>query len=144
MLETRNGLGIGHDIASAAARCALSAIFLQSGFEKLMDLGHFSASLAQQGVPMASLLGPVGASVEFVGGLAVLLGVWTRPFAALMLIFTVVATAISHRYWEAPEAARTLQHIQFMKNLAIIGGFLLLLANGGGRFAIEGLFRRRS
>ena len=131
------------DILVAAARCGLAAIFVLSGSEKLMHLDGFAASLLQRGVPFASGLAVLGACVECFGGLAILLGVWTRPAAVLMAIFTVVATAISHRYWEAPEAMRTLQHTQFMKNVAIIGGFLALSAGGGGRFSVDGLLRRR-
>jgi putative oxidoreductase len=120
------------------ARVLLGAIFVWSGFGKLMNLGGFIGSLAGQGVPMASVLGTIGACVEFFGGLAVVLGAWTRPAAILIIGFTACATLIAHRYWEAPEAQRLMQQIQFMKNLAIIGGFFALIAAGPGRFSLDG------
>src|SRR5438876_4282173 len=61
----------------------------------------------------------------------------------LMVLFVIVATGISHRYWEFADAARRLQESQFLKNLSIIGGFLLLFATGSGRFGLDALLARR-
>jgi putative oxidoreductase len=93
-------------------------------------------------VPYASALAPVGASVEFFGGLAIILGVEVRAAALLMIALVIVATLISHRFWELQDAARQAQQTQFSKNMSIIGGFMLLHAAGGGCFAVERLWRR--
>src|SRR5438105_1924944 len=61
----------------------------------------------------------------------------------LMVLFVIVATGISHRYWEFADAARRLQESQFFKNLSIIGGFVLLFATGSGRFGLDALLARR-
>jgi putative oxidoreductase len=123
-------------------RILLGGIFVVSGYGKLMGLAAFAASLEKNGVPYASALAPVGASVEFFGGLAIVLGVEVRSAALLMIAFVIVATLISHRFWELQDAARRAQVTQFSKNMAIIGGFALLHAAGGGRFAVERLWRR--
>jgi putative oxidoreductase len=122
-------------------RILLGGIFVVSGYGKLMGLAAFAASLEKNGVPYASALAPVGASVEFFGGLAIILGVEVRAAALLMIAFVIVATLISHRFWELQDPARRAQVTQFSKNVAIIGGFLLLHAAGGGRFAVERLWR---
>jgi putative oxidoreductase len=132
----------GQDTLLLLARLAIAAIFLQSGFGKLTNLGGFVAGLEGQGVPLAAVLGPLGAVVEFVGGLALALGAWTRLAALLVAGFTVVATLIAHRYWELPADQQMIQSIQFMKNVAIIGGLLSLVAAGGGRFSVAALLRR--
>ena len=123
-------------------RVLLGAIFVESGFGKLMNLAGFAAGLEGQGLPFAYALAAVGAAVEFFGGLAVVLGAWTRVAAFLVAGFTVVATLIAHRYWEFPPEAQRMQHIQFMKNLAIIGGLLVLIGAGAGRFSVDGGGRR--
>ena len=123
-------------------RVLLGSIFVISGYGKLMGLAAFAASLEKNGVPYASMLAPVGAAVEFFGGLAIVLGIEVRYAALLMIAFVIVATLISHRFWEFEDAARRMQQTQFSKNMAIIGGLLLLLAAGGGRFAVERLWRR--
>ncbi len=133
----------GQDALLLAARVLLGAIFVQSGFGKLMALGGFIAGLESQGVPMAAVMGTIGALVEAFGGLAVVLGAWTRLAALLVAAFTVAATLIAHRYWDAAPEAMKMQQIQFMKNVAIIGGFLALVAAGGGRFSIDGWRSRR-
>ena len=133
----------GQDALLLGARVLLGAIFVQSGFGKLMALGGFIAGLESQGVPMAAVLGTIGALVEAFGGLAVVLGAWTRLAALLVAAFTVAATLIAHRYWDVAPEAMKMQQTQFMKNLAIIGGFLALAAAGGGRFSIDGWRARR-
>jgi len=130
------------DLWLLVGRALLGGIFVVSGYGKLMGLAAFAASLEKNGVPYASALAPVGASVEFFGGLAIVLGVEVRSAALLMIAFVIVATLISHRFWELQDAARQAQLVQLSKNMAIIGGFLLLHGAGGGRFAVERVWRR--
>jgi putative oxidoreductase len=134
---------VGHntsDIWLLLGRIALGSIFVISGFGKLTHLGGFEASLAMKGVPLPWLAALVGAPVEFFGGLAIVLGIAGRSAALLMFAFTVVATLISHRYWEYSEAAmRQAQLSHFSKNIAIMGGFLVLVSQGTGRFALDNL-----
>jgi putative oxidoreductase len=95
-------------------------------------------------VPAPEVFGIVGACVEFFGGIAVVLGLASRYVALLMIVFVVVATLISHRFWEYADAQQfRAQQGQFMKNLTIIGGYLLLFACGGGGFSMDALWRRK-
>ena len=135
--------GLSHDALLLFGRVIMALIFVQSGFGKLLDIGAFSASLAGKGVPFAGAFGVIGPCVEFFGGLAVLAGWQTRYAAGLIAVFTVVATLISHRYWEYADAARRAQEVNFQKNVCIIGGYLVLIASGGGRLSLDGLLRKR-
>ncbi len=118
-------------------RLALAATFVPSGYGKLMRLDAFAQSLAARGMPAPGLLAIIGACVEFFGGLCVLLGLKTRYAALAMAVFTALASLIAHRFWHLDGAARTTQYIQFMKNLAIIGGFLTLFAAGPGPISLD-------
>ena len=133
-----------YDTLLLVGRVGVGLIFVFSGYGKLTGLAAFSASLASRGVPAAWLWGPVGALVEFVGGLLVVFGLGARYAAVLMVLFVIVATLISHRFWEFadPQQFRA-QQTQFMKNVCIIGGFVLLFATGGGRWSLDALWRRR-
>lgn len=135
--------GGARDGVLLVARVLLGAIFVQSGFGKLAGLAAFTAGMQAQGVPMASITAPLGAMIECFGGLAIVLGAWTWLAASLVAAFTVVATLIAHRFWAAPAEQQMMQHIQFMKNLSIIGGLLALATAGAGRFSVDGLLRRR-
>jgi putative oxidoreductase len=111
------------DLALLVARIALSALFIPGGLRKLMDLAAFTAGLHKQGVPFADVLAPVGAGVEFFGGIAVLVGFQLRIATLLMILFTIIASFIAHRFWELEGPARQMQQTNFFKNLAIIGGW---------------------
>ena len=87
------------------------------------------------------VLAPIGASVEFFGGLAIVFGLMTRCAALLMIAFVIVATLISHRFWVLQAAERRTQSVHFAKNVAIIGGFLFLFVTGGGRYSLERWWR---
>jgi putative oxidoreductase len=130
------------DLALLISRIALSALFIPGGLRKLMDLAAFTATLHKQGVPLADVLAPVGACVEFFGGIAVLLGFQLRIATLLMIVFTIIASFIAHRFWELEGPARQMQQTQFFKNLAIIGGFFALWAAGAGRYALDRLWHR--
>jgi len=135
--------GSRQDVIVLLGRVALGAIFVKSGLQKLMALSAFAASLASRGVPQSSVWAVIGATVEFVGGILIVTGLRTREASLLMVLFVIVATGISHRYWEFADAARRLQESQFFKNLSIIGGFVLLFATGSGRFGLDALLARR-
>lgn len=143
-LANPSSASASQDVLLLAGRVALGAIFVKSGLQKLMALSVFAASLAGRGVPQSSVWAVIGATVEFVGGLLIVAGFRTRDASLLMILFVIVATGISHRYWEFADAARRLQESQFFKNLSIIGGFLLLAATGSGRFGLDALLRRRT
>jgi putative oxidoreductase len=119
----------------------MAAIFLPSGFGKLTHLAGFEHMLAAKGLPAPGLLAVIGAASEFSGSVLIALGLFTRWAALLMAVFTVIAALISHDFWIAAEAARRLQYLQFMKNMAIVGGFLILLVGGPGRVSIDRALR---
>src|SRR5215831_3944237 len=77
------------DVILLLGRILIGGIFVQSGFDKLMGLDAFAAGLAARGLPAAlvPVLAPIGASVEFFGGLAIVFGLMTRYAALLMIAF---------------------------------------------------------
>src|SRR2546423_210414 len=126
-----------------AGRVLMGWIFVESGFRKLTGMDAFIASLANRRVPYASVLGWIGAAAEFFGGLALPPRAGARCAARAMIVFVILATLIGHRHWELTEpAARRMQQSHFAKNVTIIGGFVLLLVTGGGRWSVDGWRRR--
>jgi putative oxidoreductase len=118
-------------------RLAIAALFIPGGFNKLTGIAGFAQMLAERGVPAPTLMAWIGTIVELIAGVALALGLKTRTAALALIAFTVIATLIAHRFWDYPDAQRAMQQIQFMKNLAVIGGLLLLVARGGGRYALD-------
>jgi putative oxidoreductase len=131
------------DFLILVARVLIGWIFVSGGWAKIFGLEAFIAGLERQNVPAPSVLGYVGAATEFFGGLAIVLGIGTRYAALAILIFTIMATLIAHRYWDFTDlAAQRQQRTQFFKNLTMMGGMILLFITGGGRFSIDGLLGR--
>ncbi|HZU88366.1 MAG TPA: DoxX family protein [Stellaceae bacterium] len=125
------------NLALLLGRLLIAAIFVPSGFGKLTHIDAFAHVLATRGVPAPHTLAIVGACVEFFGSLCVLFGLLTRYAALLMAAFTLVAALIAHRFWAASGAAEAAQYTQFMKNMAIVGGFLFLCVAGPGRYSVH-------
>lgn len=68
--------------------------------------------------------------LEFIGGLMLLFGIKPRLAVVLILIFFIPSTILLHHFWFLPHEKRELEFAFFMKNVAIIGGLLIVLADG--------------
>jgi len=105
----RHAAATVNDLALLLGRVAIAALYLPSGFSKLTNLDAFINQIDGRGVPFAPVLAPLGAAIEFLGGLALLVGVHVRLASVGLLIFTILATLIAHRFWEYQGAALRLQ-----------------------------------
>ena len=120
-------------------RLVLGGLFLLSGIEKLAGIDQFAASLVKNGIPdqFAPMLAWLGALVETVGGLCIVLGLATSWASLFMIAFTIVAAFIAHRFWQAAPDARMMQTAHFEKNMMIAAAFGLLYVAGGGPYSID-------
>lgn len=124
------------DSCILAARILIGAIFVQSGWSKLLNYGDTVNGLVHQGVP--DFLAYLAAPVEFFSGVAVILGLVTSYAALLMVLFTIAATLIAHRFWEYADPAQyRAQSTNFWKNISMMGGMVLLFVTAGGRFSLD-------
>ena len=123
--------------AALAGRILLAFMFILAGWGKLGDIQGSMAYTASGGLPGFFALPAL--ALELVGGIAVLVGWQTRWAALLLAAFCVVAAVLFH-YVPAQGLEgydRVGQILNFQKNLAIAGGFLVLAAFGPGRFAVD-------
>ena len=131
----------GQDLLMLVARVLIGWIFITSGFRKLLDIPAFAGTMARRGLP--DVLGYVAPPVEFLGGIFIVLGFATRYTSLVMILFMIIATFSSHRYWTYTDPAQyTAQNSNFWKNVSMTGGILLLFVVGAGRYAIDGLLMR--
>jgi putative oxidoreductase len=119
------------------ARILMTLLFIQFGAEKLADFSATAASFAGLGLPFPTLAACVAVVVELGFGLAIALGFLTRPLALVLGVYTVVTGLIAHRYWSMSGAAQMEAEINFYKNVAIAGGFLLLYLTGAGQYSVD-------
>lgn len=112
------------------SRILLGLIFVLAGFGKLMDPAGTAGYISSVGLP-GILVWPTIA-LELLGGLAIIVGYQTRIVALALAAFCVVSGAIFHNNF-----ADQNQTINFLKNLAMTGGFLQLYLHGAGALAID-------
>jgi putative oxidoreductase len=123
-------------------RILLAAIFLLSGFAKLVDPAGAVGYMKGVGIPQAETLVYVAALAEILGGLSILSGFLTRIGALGLLVFLAITTFAFHDFWNYEGAEAKTQMVNFMKNLAIAGGLVMLVANGAGRYSADFALRR--
>ncbi|MGY0799576.1 DoxX family protein [Lysobacter sp. A286] len=123
------------------ARFLLMVLFVISGWSKLIDYQGTVGYLASIGTPVPPIAVAVAVIMEFFVALALIAGVWVRPLTLLMALFVLGTGLIGHPFWSMEGADRAMNMTQFYKNLAIVGGLLLLAVTGAGRYA---LMRRQS
>jgi putative oxidoreductase len=113
-----------------AARILLGLLFVMAGIGKLGDVAGFAGYMASGGVP-AALAWPV-VLFEILGGLALILGVATRPVALALGAFCVVSGVLYHF-----DPADQMQMTQLLKNLGLAGGYLALAVTGAGALSVD-------
>ena len=131
------------DFVMLCGRILLGWIFIRSGYPKLFDIAGVAATFPPRGIP--AWMAYISVPAEFFGGLAILFGFATRYAAVVMVIFVLVASFSSHRYWDVADAAmRRAQDSSFWKNMGILGAILFLFANGAGRLSLDRMLGRNS
>ncbi|MEN9206641.1 MAG: DoxX family protein [Gloeomargarita sp. GMQP_bins_120] len=112
------------------ARVFLSAVFIRAGITKILNPEGTQAYMAKFGVPGWLLIPTI--IVLLAGGLSVLLGYKARWGAALLIGFLIPATLIFHT-----DFSQNIEVIQFFKNLALMGGLLLVVSYGAGPLSVD-------
>lgn len=126
------GTASNSSVTILLGRILLSVIFLLSGFGKLTAISGTAAYFGGLGLPVPTVTAVVVGLIELLGGLAILTGFQTRAAAWVLAVFTVATGLVAHTGW-----ADQMQMIQFLKNLGIAGGFLLLASSGAGAYSID-------
>lgn len=122
------------DFALLVSRVLLAAIFLWAGYGKLTHYTYMQGYMVSLGLPGWSM--PFIILWELGGGLAILFGLLTRPLALLMAAFCVISAFVAHLHPADQE-----QMINFMKNMAMTGGFIALWAVGAGALSLDRKFK---
>jgi putative oxidoreductase len=119
------------------ARILMSVMFLVSGISKITGFDGTVGYIGSVGLPMPTALAAAAAAVELLASLALIIGWKTRWAALALAVFTAAATVFFHNFWAMPASEQMMQQIQFVKNLAVIGGLLLLASAGPGALSVD-------
>jgi putative oxidoreductase len=122
---------------SLAGRLLLALLFLPAGISKIGGFAGTAGYIASKGLPMPELGAVIAIVVEVLGGLALIAGFGTRVAALVLAVFTLVATVFFHAYWAVPAEMQMVQQLMFFKNIAVVGGLLVLAAFGAGGWSLD-------
>jgi putative oxidoreductase len=131
--KTDDLAGYGADVILLVARILIVSVLFLTAFSG----SPTAAYLTSLGVPNPGFWSPVAIAIELIVTVALVFGLATRYGALLGMVYVVTATVLAHRYWEYPQAQQVIQYTQFLKNIAIFGGLLLVFVNGAGRFSVD-------
>ena len=118
-------------------RILLAAIFIWAGLGKLGGFAGTVGYIQSAGLPAAQLLAVIAIVIELGGGLLLVLGWKARWAAAALFVFCLVAAIFFHAFWAAAPDQAYMQQVQFMKNLAMMGGLLYVVVHGSGPLSLE-------
>jgi putative oxidoreductase len=121
-------------------RLCLCTIFILSGIGKFLQPDATSLYMAAKGMPLIPFFLYASAIIEVLGGVLLFFGLKTRWAAFILALYLIPVTAIFHSFWNTIPIESELQLIEFLKNLAIIGGLLYITATGAGKASLDYLF----
>lgn len=113
-------------------RVLIALIFVLSGFGKIMNFDGTLGFMQSVGIPFTAFALVIVIAIELLGGISLILGLKTKWVAGTLIIYTAIAALIFHTNF-----ADQNQMAHFMKNLAIIGGLILIANYGPGRFSFD-------
>jgi len=122
-----------------AARVLMAQIYIISGWGKLTGYSGTQGYFASIGLPMPGVVTPLVVLIELGGGLALLFGFKTRWVALILALFSIATAFVAHTNFAEPG-----QMNNFMKNLAMAGGYLLFAKYGAGSPSIDTASKRQS
>ncbi len=120
-----------------AGRILMAVIFVLSGIGKVGNFAGTAGYMASKGVPLADIALVITIIVELGGAAMLILGWKARIAAGVMFLWMIPVTLLFHNFWAAPADQQMVQQIMFLKNLAMMGGFLYIMAFGAGPVSLD-------
>jgi putative oxidoreductase len=119
-----------------AARICLCLIFFKAGVSHILGFGETLEMMTNQGLPLANILLAGTVFFQILGAVSLLLGYQVKIGSILLIIFLIPASLVFHNPIADPS-----QINDFLKNIGLIGGLLMLIYAGSGALSIDGQTR---
>ncbi|MBK8620526.1 MAG: DoxX family protein [Saprospiraceae bacterium] len=128
------------DIFELMGRIFIAFVFIYEALDALVFFEKTKMTMTvygitwQQDFVLTSLI-----FILLLGGFLVLIGYYASVGSVLLLLYWLPYTLIVYSFWDDPLELKRLHALYFMRNLALCGGLMLLLANGAGKYSIKRL-----
>jgi putative oxidoreductase len=130
-------MGASSNPVPLLGRFLISAVFLFSGINKIASFSMMTGFATAKGMPLPAVAIAGAAAIEILCGLAVLTGFQAKISAWILFVYLIPTTIIFHNFWTLQGADKIDAEAHFMKNLAIMGGLLLLSTFGAGAYSAD-------
>lgn len=128
------------DTLDLIARIFISTIFIFEAYDSIKFFGKTKNTMTAYNITWnQDLLLSVVIFLLIFGAILILIGYYANLGAILLLCYMIPITFIVYSFWNDPKDVLRIQSIMFMKNIAIIGGLLLLIVNGSGKYSVKRL-----
>lgn len=118
-------------------RILISLIFIVAGVQKIPAFSMMKGYVASAHLPFPSLALAIAIAIEILGGLAILAGFWTK-FASWVVFLYLIPTTLCFHLMPALNGVDRMGNIMNVeKNLAIMGGLLILAVHGAGKYSCD-------
>lgn len=119
---------MAYEVAFLIGRIIIGGYYMMNGFNHISKRQMMAGYAQSKGVPIPNVAVPLTGVILLLGGLSMLLGIYPLIGIALILIFLVPTTFMMHQFWKVPEEQKMGEMVNFLKNIALIGYTLALLA----------------
>jgi putative oxidoreductase len=124
-------------VTDPLARILVTAIFVYSGISQLMHFDSTAHVIAARGIPLATVAAAISTLIDLGGSAMIIIGWKTKLAAAIQFIYLIPVTIMYHNFWAAPPQMHEMQLLNFLKNLGIMGGLLILATRGAGASSVD-------
>lgn len=114
---------------SALGRALFGGVLAYTAIDNLRDIDGMAAYADSKGVPKADTLVPLSSTMLLFGSVATVFGRVPRLAAGAIAAFLVGTTPTMHDFWNMDDEKRDGQLVHFLKNTAMLGGAIFLLAH---------------
>lgn len=118
-------------------RILISVVFILGGIGKITGFSMEEGMVAAKHLPLPAVALGIALVLELAGGLAILLGLFTRLTSWILFLYLIPTTLVFHNFWAMQGMDRIDGMVHFEKNLAIMGGLLILATLGAGGISID-------
>jgi putative oxidoreductase len=128
------------EVADLLGRVCISLIFLYEAYDSIVFFNSTKRTMTEYGLLWQQdtllILSIIGL---LLGGIFVLIGFQARLGASMLFLYYLIVTLVLYSFWDDPHPIRRINSMHFMKNLAIMGGLLIIMVNGSGKYSVKRL-----
>lgn len=119
-------------------RFLLGMYFIFPAIQKITEFDKMSAYMQAHDVPFIGVLLPLTILIQLAAGAALIVGFKGKFSAFILAGLTLVISIYMHDFWGMEEGVARMHEMQnFIKNMAIMGGLLVVAALGTGEFSVD-------